>query len=172
MLAGHIQLHWSLLISRDSLRGLFDLILHLCRRPITLITVCAAALLGASPIGSFARSRGELLVYCAREIHDLPVFVLLSRFGNLLLGRGFRTDAEYYQDRDRQFREQAAQRAASSDLLKPRGIVRSPRPAALYTVQCMACGKKFKRSSFTDTPLKPHKSPTGLPCDYTIGLLR
>lgn len=89
---------------------------------------------------------------------------MLARWGNWLLGRGFRTDAEYWRENKMEHRQGDDERGGR----KRRGIATNVK----FTIECGCCGKHFKRQSPTGTTLKPHKSSEGLTCHGTIGFLR
>jgi len=72
---------------------------------------------------------------------------MFNRWGNWLLGRGFKTDAELEGERDRDRKRRLSE----------------------IKIECLMCGKHFRRPSPLDTSLRPHKSPLGLRCDCTTG---
>jgi len=91
---------------------------------------------------------------------------MFNRWGNWLLGRGFKTDAELEGERDRDRKRRLSEIKSSVSELSPRRVASPARP---FTIECLMCGKHFRRPSPLDTSLRPHKSPLGLRCDCTTG---
>jgi hypothetical protein len=95
---------------------------------------------------------------------------LWVRFANWLLGKGFRTEAEYWQHRDQHqrqhFREEERLRGgARQSALSPR-LGRGP----VFIIQCAICGRQFRRQSGSEE-LNAHQAGSGLPCEGRHGML-
>jgi hypothetical protein len=89
-----------------------------------------------------------------------------ARLANFFMGRGLRTPAEIRLDQEKELRNQ---RSLQKETL------RAGRPSQLntrFTVACILCNKKFKRSDPLDLVLRPHKDQHGLPCSGRHGILQ
>lgn len=86
---------------------------------------------------------------------------MMTRWLNLLLGKGFRTNAEYLNDLEK--KSKAESRAFRATL----GPSRKSRPSSpdqpLMIVECISCGKWFKRCDL-NTNIRSHKDALGFPC--------
>ncbi len=89
---------------------------------------------------------------------------MLARWGNWLFGRGFKTDAECVRETQIQRRRAQNERGRRKRI----GVATDVK----FTIECVGCGKRFKRISPVATTLGPHKSPGGFSCSVTIGFLR
>ncbi len=100
---------------------------------------------------------------------------MYGRFANLLRGRGFKTDAEYYDDLEQVDRQIIAeQQRATADLQPSRPSRRYDESGLpldddlVFVVECLSCGARFRRKTDA-TELEPHISPDGSFCDGDLG---